>query len=106
MSVIMTLRVRGDVEELERRAGENPEAMRAIAERAKEHGVIAHRFYGSEDGRIMVVDEWPDPESFQRFFESMRSEIEQLMEAVGVAEEPEVTFWRKLETHDDVGWDG
>jgi hypothetical protein len=105
MSVIMTLRVKGDPQRLEQRAAQNPEGMRAIAERAKEHGLIAHRFYGSEDGQIMVVDEWPDPESFQRFFESMRAEIEPMMQEVGATDEPEVTFWHKLETHDDVGWE-
>ncbi len=105
MSVIVTLRAQGDPQKLEQRAAENPEGMRAIAERAKGHGLIAHRFYGSDDGQILVLDEWPDPASFQRFFESERSEIEPLMREVGVAGEPEVTFWRKLESHDEVGWD-
>ena len=105
MSVIMTFRVKGDPERLEQRAAENPDEMRAIADRAKENGLIAHRFYGSEDGQMMVVDEWPDPESFQRFFESIRSKIEPMMQEVGATGEPEVTFWRKLETHDDVGWE-
>jgi heme-degrading monooxygenase HmoA len=105
MSVIMTLRVKGDPAELERRAAGDPDAMRAIAERAKERGLIAHRFYGTDDGYIMVVDEWPDAESFQAFFEENRAEIEPMMADVGVSEEPEVKFWRKLETHDDVGWD-
>ena len=104
MSVIMTLRAQGDPRELERRAAENPDRMRAITERAKEHGLIAHRFYGSDDGQLMVVDEWPDPQSFQAFFEEMRSEIDPLMSAAGVTADPEVTFWRKLETHDEVGW--
>jgi hypothetical protein len=104
MSVIMTFRAAGNPEELERRAAENPEAMRSIADRAKEHGLMAHRFYGA-DGQIMVVDEWPDPESFQRFFESVRSEIEPMMRDVGVTGEPEITFWRKLETYDEVGWE-
>jgi len=105
MSVIMTLRVKGNPEELERRAAENPDAMRAIAERAKQRGLIAHRFYGSEDGWIMVVDEWPDPQSFQQFFESERGEIEPMMRDIGATSEPEVTFWRKLESHDEVGWE-
>jgi len=104
MSVIMTLRAKGDPQELERRAAENPDGMRAIADRAKEHGVIAHRFYGSDDGQLMVIDEWPDQQSFQAFFEEMGSEIEQMMREVGVTAEPEVTFWRKLESHDEVGW--
>ncbi len=104
MSVLMTLRARGNADELERRAAENPVAMRSITERAKEHGLIAHRFYASEDGQIMVIDEWPDADSFKRFFEVTRSEIDPLMAAIGVTAEPEVTFWRKLETHDEVGW--
>ena len=53
----------------------------------------------------MVVDEWPDPESFQSFFAEARSEIEPMMRDVGATSEPEVTFWRKLESHDEVGWD-
>ena len=104
MSVIMTFRAAGDPDELERRAAQDPEAMRSIADRAKEHGLIAHRFYGAE-GQIMVVDERPDPESFQRFFEQLRPEIEPMMRDVGVTGEPEITFWRKLDTHDEVGWD-
>jgi hypothetical protein len=104
MSVIMTFRVAGDPDALERRAAENPDEMRSIADRAKEHGLIAHRFYGA-DGKIMVVDEWPDAESFHRFFEQVQAEIEPMMRDAGVTGEPEITFWRKLDTHDEVGWD-
>ena len=78
--------------------------MREIAERGKEHGLIAHRFYGSEDGQIMVLDEWPDPASFQAFFEDQRNIIEPMMREVGVAAEPAVTFWHQLDARDDVGW--
>jgi hypothetical protein len=104
MSVIMTLWVQGDPDKLEQLAGRDPDGMRAIAERAKGHGLIAHRFYGSE-GQIMVVDEWPDAESFQRFFEELRPEIEPMFEEVGAQGEPQIRFWRKLDTHDEVGWD-
>ena len=104
MSVIMTFRVKGDPRKLEQLAAENPAKLPAIAQRAKEHGLIAHRFYGSDDGSIMVIDEWPDAQSFQRFFESSRSEIEPAMQEAGVTSEPEIRFWTKLETGDDVGW--
>ena len=103
MSVIMTLRIKGDPQKLEQLAAEDPDRLRAIADRAKEFGVIAHRFYGSE-GEIMVADEWPDAESFQRFFESVNAEVGALMQESGVTEEPEVRFWRKLESHDEIGW--
>jgi heme-degrading monooxygenase HmoA len=77
--------------------------IRGISARAQEQGLIAHRFYGSEN-EIMVVDEWPDAESFQAFFAEAREEIEPLMREVGVTADPEITFWRKLDSHDEVGW--
>ena len=104
MSVIMTFRAAGDPDELERRAAADPDAMRSIADRAKEHGLIAHRFYGA-DGQIIVIDEWPDAESFQRFYEANGAQIGPMFEAAGAQDEPGVTFWRTLETHDAHGWD-
>jgi quinol monooxygenase YgiN len=104
MSVIMTLQVEGDPAALERFAGENPEAIRGISERAKERGVMAHRFYGSDDGHIMVVDEWPDRESFESFFADERENIEPMMREVASGE-PRITFWRKLDTGDEIGWE-
>jgi quinol monooxygenase YgiN len=103
MSVIMTLRVSGDPAKLEQFAAENEGMIAGIAERAKAQGLIAHRFYGSE-GEIMVVDEWPDAESFQRFYESEQDQIGPMMQQVATSE-PVITFWRKLETGDDVGWE-
>jgi hypothetical protein len=99
----MTLRISGDPDKMEQLAQENPDAIRGISERAQAAGVIAHRFYGCE-GQIMVVDEWPDPESFHRFFEAEQANIGPMMEQIG-AGEPEITFWRKLETGDGVGWE-
>ena len=103
MSVIMTLRVAGDPDKLEQLAAEKGDVLREISGRAQAAGVIAHRFYGSE-GQIMVVDEWPDPESFQRFFEAEQETIGPMMAQVATGE-PEITFWRKLETGDDIGWE-
>jgi quinol monooxygenase YgiN len=104
MSVIMALVVNGDPKKLEEFADADPDRMRAVADSAEEHGLIAHRFYGSDDGRIMVIDEWPDGESFFRFFEAEQERIGPMMEAAGVTSEPQPTIWRKLETHDEVGW--
>ena len=103
MSVIMTLRASGDPARMEQLAAEMGDDLRAIAERAKEHGLLAHRFYGS-DGQIMVIDEWPDAASFQAFYEAEQASIGPMMAQVATGE-PEITFWRKLETGDDVGWD-
>jgi heme-degrading monooxygenase HmoA len=101
MSVLMTLRVSGDARKFEAYVAANSAAFQATAERAKQHGVTRHRFYGT-DSEIIVVDEWPDEESFQAFFQAS-PEIAGYMEAAEVSSEPVITFWRPLDTHDEVG---
>jgi hypothetical protein len=103
MSVIMTMWFKGDPAALEQYAADNPGALRGVSDHAVEHGVIAHRFYGA-DGQILIIDEWPDAESFQSFFAHMADDIAPVMQAVGATEEPQPVFWRKLETGDDYGW--
>jgi hypothetical protein len=105
MSVIMTLSFRGDASKLQEHAASEPDAMQEIVDSAKSHGLIAHRFYASDDGEIMVADEWPDPQSFQAFFEENAERMGPMMQAAGVTSEPQPKFWRKLEMNDDYGWD-
>ena len=103
MSVIMTMRMQGDPERFEAAAKEHRDTLLRIVDVAKRHDLIAHRFYGG-DGELMVVDEWPAPENFQAFFGEASERIGPLMESAGVTSEPSVTFWHKLETGDDAGW--
>ncbi|MFD9487308.1 hypothetical protein [Streptomyces sp. NPDC059991] len=105
MSVIMTLEVAGDPKAMEQYASDNTAKMRGVLEEAKRHGLIAHRFYGSHDGgSLMVLDEWPDRQSFESFFQDQGSEIQPMFEAAGVTAQIEPTFWRELATHDAHGW--
>jgi quinol monooxygenase YgiN len=102
MSVIVTGWFMADPEKWEQVAQEKSELVQALAERAKEAGVIAHRFYGSE-GQVMVIDEWPDEESFQGYFDSVQDEVGPLLAEIG-SSEPQIRFWRVLDTPDKVGW--
>jgi quinol monooxygenase YgiN len=105
MSVIMTLELRGDPKGLEQFANQNRDKMQAVLEAAKQHGLIAHRFYGSDDGgRLMVLDEWPDRQSFESFFREQEAQIRPMMEAAGATAEPEASFWHQLATNDEFGW--
>ena len=103
MPVIMVQEVAADPNGLEQFAAANQETVRAILEAAKKHGLTAHRFYGSEDGKkVLIVDEWPDRESFESFAEE-QAQIEPMFKAAsGTASEP--TYWRELTTHDAYGW--
>jgi len=106
MSVIMTLDVTaGNPKGLEQFASQNKGTMQAILEAAKRHGLIAHRFYASDDGnRVLVLDEWPDRQSFESFFGEQESQIRPIFEAGDVTSEPQPRFWDELETEDRFGW--
>ena len=105
MSVIMTLQTAGDPKALERFVSDNTKMMQETLEAAKRHGLIGHRFYGSDDGRnLMVLDEWPDQQSFESFFREQESELRSMFEAAGVTAQIQPKFWRELATQDAYGW--
>jgi len=104
MSVLMVLRVKGDPKKLEEYSAAHPDQLRSFAEAARGHGMTAHRFYGSA-GEIMVVDEWPDQDSFEAFFAEKGQEIGGMFQEAGVSEEPRPEFWQVLDTADKVGWE-
>jgi hypothetical protein len=98
MSVYMILRVAADVARFEKYANDNADLMRGVADAGKAAGATRHAF-AAGDGEILVIDEWPDAESFQRFFQS-QPDIPKLFEAAGVQTEPQVSFYRKMDTPD------
>jgi heme-degrading monooxygenase HmoA len=59
----------------------------AVAKESKAQGAIHHR-WGVGDGQVVIVDEWPDAQSFQKFFESQAT-IPELMQAAGVQGPPQ-----------------
>ncbi len=101
MSVFVTFRAVGDPVELERRAAADPQALRKLLDAAAAHGVIHHRFLGTEDGDIMVLDEWETAEGFKAFL-AENPQIQATMREVGVSAEPEIKFWRPLATNDEL----
>jgi hypothetical protein len=101
MSVIMGLRFSVDPAKFQEIANGDRDRLLEIKDRSKAHGAIHHRFYANvAGGEVLVVDEWPDPESFQKFFEEMTPRIGQMMEEAGVTSEPRPEFWTELDTVD------
>jgi hypothetical protein len=105
MSVIMMLHIDGEPAKMEEWAAANPEKLKGIRDRAVDKGLIAHRFFGDDAGHIVVLDEWPDAESFQSFFSEAEGEIGPMMQAVGVTNQPQPQFLRVLDTPDKYGWE-
>jgi hypothetical protein len=104
MSVIVTVRVTGDPASFEQQATAQADTIGRIMDVAKRHGLIAHRWYGA-DGQYMAIDEWPDADSFNAFFDEAQPEIGPFMQSAGVTSPPEATVWRTLDIGDAVGWD-
>ena len=99
MSVMVVLRIPGDPADLERyAAGPGGDIMRRIAEAGRAAGAVRHTFAGG-DNEVLIIDEWPDAESFQGFFSS-QPEIADVMRDAGAKGEPQVSVYRKLATPD------
>jgi quinol monooxygenase YgiN len=101
MSVVVTIRLTADPAKVEEFAARSPEVMKRVSEAGVAAGCTWHRFFGS-DNEVLVIDEWPDAESFHSFFGS-NAEIPGMMQDVGVTAPPEIKVWRYLDTKDDIG---
>lgn len=103
MSVYVTMRVSGDPATFEQAAADHADVISRIMEVAKSNGLIGHRWFRG-DGVVMAVDEWPDAESFQAFFDQAGPEIGPFMAAAGVVAPPDVTVWGRVAIDDVFGW--
>jgi hypothetical protein len=99
VSVFTILRVKGNPDTLEQYANDNAEMMKQISTEGKAAGATRHAFAGG-DGEILVIDEWPDADTFQKFFEN-QTEIPRLMREGGAQGAPQISVYRKLNTPDE-----
>lgn len=99
MSVYISLRISADPEKVRQVTQENKDTFLGIADRAKGMGCIHHTF-ASEDGSVIVMDEWESREAFQKFFESDQ-DIPKLMQQAGVTSEPEIRFYEPMNLGDE-----
>jgi hypothetical protein len=99
MSVIVVLRFPGNPADLERyAAGPGGQIMQGISAAGKAAGAIRHMF-GAGDNEVILIDEWPDEQSFQAFFAS-QPEIPNVMRDGGAQGPPQMSFYRRLDTPD------
>ncbi len=99
MSVLITITFAVDAETLQKVVLENAATMNAISEDGRRHGALRHQFVRDPDGSAVAVDEWPDVESFERFFGGQQ-DIREIMTKAGVTEPPEVRVYPVLPTSD------
>ena len=99
MAVMVILRIPGDPTDLERyAAGPGGDIMRRISQAGQAAGAVRHTFAGGDD-EVLIIDEWPDEQSFQAFFGS-QAEIPDVMRDAGAKGAPHISVYRKLDTPD------
>jgi len=99
MSVIVIGRFQGNPADLEAFAsGAGADVIRGLGEAARAAGALSHRFVGGHN-EILLVDEWTDEESFQKFFAN-QPDIPGAMQGAGMHGQPEFTVYRPLSTPD------
>ncbi len=99
MSVIITIKFATPAETLEKVVLDNAATMAAIGEDGRRHGAIHHQFVQHPDGSAVALDEWPDLDSFHRFFDAQQ-DIKGIMAQAGVTQPPEVTVFPAIDTPD------
>lgn len=99
MSVIVTIEFPAAAQIVEKVIHDNGDTMTAISKDGRRHGALHHQFVENPDGRAVVIDEWPDEESFRQFF-ATQQDIPRIMAESGVTEAPVVTVHRVLDTPD------
>lgn len=98
MSVFVVMRVPGDPETLEQFGKNNAELLQRVAADGRAAGAKHHAF-AAGDGEILVIDEWSDPQAFQKFFEN-QPDIPRIMAEGGAKGAPQISVYRKLDMPD------
>ena len=99
MSVLVTVKMSGDVDTFRRALSERAGEFVKTSERGREAGAIHHQF-GIGDGYVVVVDEWDTAEHFQAFFGD--PELQTFIGEVGgdTSAPPEITVSETIESPD------
>lgn len=100
MSVIITIKIRGDVDTFRAAVTEKSDDLKATSERGRAAGALHHRF-GVGDGYVLVVDEWESVEHFEKFFGA--PELQQTIAGMGgdTSVPPEITVAEAISTVDE-----
>jgi Antibiotic biosynthesis monooxygenase len=97
MSVLVTMKVRGDTDQFRRWLETDVDRLRELAKAAQGSGCLHHRF-GVGAGYVVVMDEWETAEAFQTFISS--DEIAAVMRDAGAQAEPEVDITEAVASAD------
>ncbi|MGA8296229.1 MAG: hypothetical protein WB770_04225 [Acidimicrobiales bacterium] len=98
MSVIVIIKVPGDVAKARATFAAQSDFLKQTSQRAQAAGALHHKFAAGE-GEIVVIDEWRSREAFEQFFAD--PSIAQFMADAGASGPPVVEFYEAFESAGD-----
>jgi hypothetical protein len=98
MAVLVVGKMAADPANVRKLWADRKADMEQVAKEAQAAGALHHR-WGFGDGYVVILDEWPDAESFQKFFSSNET-IPTFMQEAGVQGPPEFTIVEAVEGPD------
>jgi quinol monooxygenase YgiN len=100
MTVLITLKVKGDVDRFRASLTERAADFEATGKRSQPAGAIHHRFALGE-GFVLVVDEWETLEQFEAFFGD--PELQKFIGEIGadMSSPPEMTVAEAVTSADE-----
>jgi hypothetical protein len=98
MSVCVVVKLKADRANLEGLFFSQHDVFVDVSQDGRRQGAVHHLFAAS-DGEIIIVDEWPSAEAFERFFHG-DERIAKLMADGGVHGAPEVSVYEILDSPD------
>jgi len=100
MSVVITLKFKGDVATFRQALTDHCEEFAKMAAEARGSGGGIHHRFAIGDGFVLVVDEWETVEHFQNFFAN--PDLQALIAQAGAAPEPpEITVAEAISSPDE-----
>jgi hypothetical protein len=98
MSVIVIGRFKANPADLKKVFADRAADFKSVSEEAKGVGALHHRF-AAGDGEVIIIDEWNNAESFQKFFGD-NTTIPEILKAAGVQGPPEFSFYEAMDSPD------
>jgi len=99
MAVVVLARMKVDPASFKKVHDARSDDFRAVMAQAQKAGVLHHRFILG-DGEVVIIDDWPSAEAFQKFFDN--ATVASLMQDAGVEGPPEISFYESIETVDQL----
>lgn len=95
MTAIVITRYKSEADDYQRVVRRQPGDFDVLAEIARAEGCLHHRVAVSDDdGDVILIDEWPDKEAYNRF--TLNPAVVDVLRGLALEDPPETFYYRAI----------